>query len=136
MSEDRVDPYALWLLRLTVAIALLTLVGLDLGGLDPADVPRWLRLPIGIPILLVRLEFVVAIALILGIWPRAAAFAGAASLSGAIVSVHGLAVFSNSSFNWTTSAIWIGALVLLSLAGDGAFALLPTASFTHKENRP
>ncbi len=27
MSEDRVDPYALWLLRLTLAIALLALVG-------------------------------------------------------------------------------------------------------------
>src|ERR1700726_4478057 len=132
MSEDRVDPYALWLLRLTSAIALVALVGLNVGGIDPTDIPRWLGFPTGIPILLVRLEFVIAIALILGVWPRAAAFAGAASLLGANVGVHGFAVFSNSIFNWTTPAIWIGALVLLSLAGDGAFALLPTASFAHK----
>jgi putative oxidoreductase len=136
MSEDRVDPYALWLLRLTLAIALLALVGLNVGGLDPTDIPRRLGFPTGIPMLLVRLEFVIAIALILGVWPRAAAFAGAASLLGAIVSVDGLAVFSNSSFNWTTPAIWIGALFLLSLAGDGAFALLPTALFANRENRP
>jgi uncharacterized membrane protein YphA (DoxX/SURF4 family) len=135
MSENETDPFALWFLRLMLAAALLAHVDLNVGGLDPAQTAGWLGFPVGVPILLVRLEFVIAVALILGIWPRAAALLGAGALLGAILTVRCPAIFANPKFNWTAPAAWIGALVLLSLEGDGALALLPTPMHLHKEKR-
>jgi putative oxidoreductase len=119
------SPYAIWLLRLALAIALLTHVELNLGGLDPA-MARQLGLPLGVPRFALLLESVVAFALIFGIWPRILAMGGAAVVLGVIFEVRGPTIFTDPSFHWAGPALWIGALILLSLLGDGAFALLPT----------
>jgi uncharacterized membrane protein YphA (DoxX/SURF4 family) len=74
----------------------------------------------------ITLEILVAFALILGIRPRAAALTGATVLVGAIVTTRGASALTGAHFNWTAPAAWIGALLLLSLCGDGAFTLVPT----------
>lgn len=135
MNDDNTAPYAIWFLRLTLGIALLAHVELNLGGFDPTGATRWLGLPIGVSTFGMVLEVVVALALIIGIWPRAIALGGAATILAAIVSVRGHAVFSNLHFDWTTSGVWVGALILLSLLGDGAFVLVPTASHKNKETQ-
>ena len=121
-------PYALWFLRLTSAIALLVHVQFNLGAFDPAAAKHWLGLPAGVSLFGITLEICVAFALILGIWPRAAALTGAAVLVTSIVQTHGVVALTGMHFNWTAPAAWIGALIVLSLSGDGAFTLLPTAA--------
>lgn len=132
--DDGTAPYAIWFLRLTLGIALLAHVELNLGGIDPAATARWLGLPIGVSAFGIVLEVVIAIALILGIWPRAAALAGVAVVFAAIMDVRGPSVFANY-FNWKGPAVWMGALLLLWVLGDGAFVLVPSDSHLHKETR-
>lgn len=73
-------------------------------------------------------EFAGGVALILGIWPRAAAFALAPMTLGTIVTVHGKAgfFFDSPKGGWEYPAFWSVSLLVLALAGDGAWALLPT----------
>jgi len=73
-------------------------------------------------------EFVGAIALILGIYARLVAVALVPILLGAIVTVHGAAgfFFTNPNGGWEFPAFWIVGLLVLALTGDGKFALKPT----------
>jgi putative oxidoreductase len=128
MNDDHAAPYAIWFLRLTLAIALLTHVEINAGAFDLAATTHWLGLPAGVSPFGLALEALVALALILGIWPRAAALAGAGVLLAAIVKTHGPAALTGAHFHWTAPAVWIGALLLLSLSGDGAFTLVPTTT--------
>ena len=61
-------------------------------------------------------------------WPRLAALALIPVLLGAIVTVHGPAgfLFTNANGGWEFPALWIVGLIVLALAGDGAFAIQPT----------
>ena len=135
MQNHQSAPYALWFLRLTLAIALLVHVQFNLGAFDPAAARHWLGLPGGVSLFAVTLEICVAFSLILGIWPRAAALTGAGVLVAAIVQIHGAAALTGAHFNWTAPAAWIGALLLLSLCGDGAFTLVPTASRAEEQKQ-
>lgn len=128
-------PYALWFLRLTLAIALLVHVQFNLGVFHSAAVTHWLGLPAGVSLFAITLEIVVAFALILGIWPRVAALTGAGVLLHAIVVTRGAAALAATHLHSTAPAAWIGALLLLSLAGDGAFTLVPTAARSRKTDR-
>lgn len=67
-------------------------------------------------------------ALILGIWPRAAALALVPMMLGTIVTVHGKAgfFFDGPKGGWEYPAFCSVSLLVLALAGDGAWALLPT----------
>jgi putative oxidoreductase len=136
MNDGRADRFALLFLRFIAATGLLLHAELNIGGIDPADAAAWLGLPSGVPAFVVRLELVIAVALVLGIWTRAAALAGVGILLGAVLTVRCPPIFANPSFNWTTPARWIGVLLLLSLAGGGTFALLPTPFHSQKEKRP
>ena len=128
-------PYALWFLRLTLAIALLVHVQFNLGPLHSAAVTHWLGLPAGVSLFGITLEICVAFALILGIWPRVAALAGAGVLVAAVVSTQGAAALVGAHGNRMAHLAWIGALLLLSLYGDGAFTLVPTASRSKNDER-
>lgn len=136
MNNDSTYPYAIWFLRLTLAIALLAHVELNLVGSEPPGAAHWLGLPLGVSLFGMTLEFVTAMALMIGVWPRIAALAGAGIVFGAIITACGPAIFRNPGFDWTGPVIWMGALILLSLLGDGAFVLVPTDSESRKENRP
>jgi uncharacterized membrane protein YphA (DoxX/SURF4 family) len=135
MDNDSGAPYAIWFLRLTLAIALLAHVSFNSGSLAAAAAIRWLGLPADGSNFGISLEVLIALALVFGIWPRAAALAGAGVLVGAIVIARGPAILTGAHLNWTASATWIGAHLLLSLAGDGAFTLVPTATHPHREKR-
>jgi uncharacterized membrane protein YphA (DoxX/SURF4 family) len=132
LHKRQTAPYALWFLRLTLAIALLVHVQFNLGPLHSAAVTHWLGLPAGVSLFGITVEIVVAFALIFGVWPRAAALAGAGVLLHAIMATRGAEALTGAHFNATAPAAWIGALLLLSLAGDGAFTLVPTASRLRK----
>jgi len=80
-------------------------------------------LPPGVSAFGIAWEILVAIALIIGIWPRAAALAGTATLFGGLSGAASTA----SQYGWQHSGLWIAALIILAVSGDGAFALIPTA---------
>jgi putative oxidoreductase len=126
VSDDGSTPYALWLLRLILAAVLLAHLEVNFGGLDAAYAAHWLGIPANVSWSGTLLELFVAVALIVGILPRIAAAVGIGELLIVIAAVRGTAVFAQ--FDWTKAAVWISALLLLALAGDGAFALIPTSS--------
>ena len=135
MHHKHSAPYALWFLRLTLAIALLVHVQFNLGPLHSAAVTHWLGLPAGVSLFGITLEICVAFALILGIWPRVAALIGAGVLLHALMVTRGAAALTGAHLHSTAPAAWIGALLLLSLYGDGAFTLVPTTSRSKKDGR-
>ena len=126
MSDNGSAPYALWLLRLILAAVLLAHLESSVGGLDATDAAHWLGIPANVSSSGMVLEFFVVIALIVGILPRIAAIAGVGELLIVIADVRGTAAFAQ--LDWTRAAVWVCALLLLALAGDGAFALISTSS--------
>jgi putative oxidoreductase len=132
LHNRQTAPYALWFLRLTLAIALMVHVQFNLGAFDSAAAMHWLGLPTGVSLFAITLEILVAFALIFGIWPRVAALTGAGVLLHAVAVTRGVAALTGAHLHSTAPAAWIGALLLLSLAGDGAFTLVPTASRSRK----
>jgi putative oxidoreductase len=129
--DTRTAPYAAFILRLGLGILFLAHAGLKIFVFTPAGTAGFfgsLGLPPALGYVTIVWELVGAVALILGIWPRAAAIAVIPILAGAIATVHGPAgfFFTNPHGGWEFIALWIAALLALALTGDGAFALLPT----------
>ena len=76
-----------------------------------------LGLPPGFAYVVMVWEFLDALALIIGVWPRPAALVLIPDLLGAIVTVHGPAGFfiDNAHGGWEYPALWIVGLVTLAL---------------------
>lgn len=117
--------YALWILRLTVGAAFLQHVMRMVFGYESADPAQLFALPPGVTPFAVVWEALVGLALIYGLWPRLAAVVGAVTLSVATLASHGAQV---SQYAWQMPVLWIATLLALALAGDGAFALVPSRS--------
>lgn len=121
--DSRTAPYALWILRLIAGAVFLQHVMRMVFGYESADPSQLFALPPGVTPVAVVWEALVGLALIYGLWPRLAAVAGAATLSIATVASHGAQV---SQYAWQMPVLWIATLLALALAGDGAFALVPS----------
>ena len=121
--DPRFAPYALWLVRLTVGAVFLQHVMRLVFGYEPADTSQLFALPAGVSPFAVGWEAIIGIALIYGLWPRLAAIAGAVTLTVATIVAHGA---TPSPYGWQLPVLWIAALLAVALAGDGAFALVPS----------
>lgn len=117
-------PYALWILRLTVGAVFLQHVMRMVFGYESSDPSQLFALPPGVTPFAVLWEALVGLALIYGFWPRLAAVAGAATLSIATLASHAVA----QQYAWQMPILWIATLLAVALAGDGAFALVPSRS--------
>ena len=124
--DSKHAPYALLVLRLTLAGVFLQHVMRIVFGYEPADITQLFGLPAGVSAYSLAWDALIGLALLYGIWPRLAAIAGAVTLSIAAIASHGAA--SASPFGWQLPVLWVTALLAFALAGDGAFALVPTAS--------
>lgn len=122
--DGQMAPYAVWLLRLTLGATFIEHVMRNLFGYVPPDIQQLFGLPPGVSPLAIASETLVAVGLLLGIWPRAAALLGAATLVGATAGSSG--TVTSSVFGWPHPVLWIMALVAFALMGDGAFAIVPT----------
>ena len=120
-------------MRLALGAVFLAHVRLNLFGYVPADITQMFGLPPGASGFAIAWEVLVAIALIIGVWPRAAALAGTATLFSGAVGAHAATTQTISQYGWQHPALWIAALIVLALSGDGAFALVPTALRIRKE---
>lgn len=116
--------YGLWLLRLALGTVLLTHVMSPLFGYLPPDVAQLFALPPGVSPLVIAAEALAAVALLLGLWPRAAALLGAATLLAGMVA--GAGAVTDPVFGWAHPVPWSLALTAFALLGDGAFAVIPT----------
>lgn len=123
MLDTQLAPYALWLLRLTVGAVFLQHVMRMVFGYEPADTTQLFALPPGVSPYAVAWEALIALGLIYGFWPRLAAIAGAVTLTVATIGAHGAAT---SAYGWQNPVLWVAALLAYALAGDGAFALVPS----------
>jgi putative oxidoreductase len=129
-TDTQTAPYAALVLRLTLGILFFVHAGLKIFVFTPAGTAAFfesLGLPAALGYVTILWELLGAAALVLGIWPRAAAVALIPILVGAIATVHGPAgfFFTNPHGGWEFPALWIVALVALALTGDGAWALRP-----------
>ncbi len=127
----RTAPYAALLLRLTTGVLFLAHAGLKIFVFTPAGAAGFFSsvgLPGWLAYVTIGWEVIGGLALILGVWPRLAALAMIPPLLGAIAAVHAKAGFFFDSVGggWEYPAVWIIALVAISLIGDGRAALLPT----------
>jgi putative oxidoreductase len=137
--DIRTAPYAALLLRLSLGILFLAHAGLKIFVFTPAGTAAFfssLGLPPALGYVTIVWELIGAVALILGIWPRAAAVALIPILAGAIATVHGPAgfFFTNPHGGWEFLALWIAGLVSVALIGDGALALVPTPGAARRFN--
>lgn len=133
MIDIHTAPYALLLLRIALGILFLAHAWLKLFVFKPAGTAGFFRslgLPAALAYFTIAAEFAGGVALILGIWPRAAALALAPMMLGTIAMVHGKAgfFFDNPKGGWEYPAFWTVGLLVLALAGDGAWALWPTGA--------
>jgi putative oxidoreductase len=131
MIDNRTNPYAVFVLRLALGILFLAHAGLKIFVFTPAGTAGFfgsLGLPGWLAYVTILWELLGAAALILGVWPRLAALALVPVLLGAIFTVHGPAgfFFTNANGGWEFPAFWIVGLVVVALAGDGAYALKRT----------
>ncbi len=133
MNDTRTTPYAALLLRIALGILFLAHLGLKLFVFTPAGTAKYfqsLGLPGGLAYLVMVIEFVGALALILGVYARIAAIALIPLLLGTIITVHGPAgfFFTDANGGWEFPGFWIIGLLVLALTGDGKYALKPTFS--------
>ncbi|HEY2444973.1 MAG TPA: DoxX family protein [Rhizomicrobium sp.] len=122
----RAAPYAILFLRLALGVAFLQHVRLNLFEYTPPDISQLFGLPPGVSAFAITWETLVAVALVLGLMPRAAALAGTVTLFIAMFGAHATA--ANAAFAWQHPAFWIAALVLFALVGDGPVTPVPTLS--------
>ena len=131
MIDSRTAPIALLVLRVALAILFLAHVGLKIFVFTPAGTAQFfgsLGLPPALGYITIIWEVAGGVTLLLGVWARLAAVATIPILLGAIATVHGSAgfFFTNPHGGWEFPAFWIVGLVVVALAGDGAYALVPT----------
>lgn len=139
MIDTRTAPYGLLLLRVTLGALFLAHAGLKFFVFTPAGAAAFfgsLGLPGWLAYATIGAEFIGGLALILGVYARAAALALVPVLVGAIATVHGPAgfFFSNPNGGWEFLALWIVGLIAFALAGDGALALKPTLPVTRRQS--
>jgi putative oxidoreductase len=128
MIDSRTAPYAALLLRVSLALLFFAHAGLKLFVFTPAGTAKFfgsLGMPPELAYVIMTGEVLAAIALLLGVWTRAAALLATPILLGAIFTVHGPAgfFFTNPHGGWEYPAFWTVALVVQALLGDGAYAL-------------
>ncbi|QGY32409.1 DoxX family protein [Pantoea cypripedii] len=131
MTDNRTTPYAALIMRIALGILFLAHFGLKFFVFTPAGTAKFfasLGLPGGLAYVTMTVEFVGAIALILGVYARVVAVVLIPVLLGAIFTVHGPAgfFFTNPNGGWEFPAFWIVGLIVLALTGDGKYALKPT----------
>lgn len=130
MLDTRGAPWALLLLRVTLGILFIAHGGMKLFVLTPAVTAQFFG-SLGLPGFLAHVtiagEILGGIALIVGFVPRLTSLALIPFLIGAVVTVHGPAgfFFTNPNGGWEYLALWIVAQLVLSLSGDGAWAIRP-----------
>lgn len=132
---DRITPYALWFFRLALGTAFIGHVVANFFGYIPPDVSKVFGLPPGVSGFAIAWELLVGVALIVGIWPRAAAIAGTATLIAALLAASGGPAHIDPAYAWQHPAMLLVALIAFAVAGDGAFALVPTNSGGPTRNR-
>ena len=131
MINTRTAPYGLALLRVSLGVLFLAHVGLKIFVFTiPGFVGYFASL--GLPAVaaygVIALELLGGLALMLGIYAPWVAIPLAVEMLGTIVMVHGHNgwLFTDKGGGWEYPAFWMISLVVLTLLGDGAFALLPT----------
>jgi putative oxidoreductase len=131
MINTRTAPYGLALLRVSLGVLFLAHVGLKIFVFTiPGFVGYFASL--GLPVVaaygVIALELLGGLALVLGIYAPWVAIPLAVEMLGTIVMVHGHNgwLFTDKGGGWEYPAFWMISLVVLTLLGDGAFALLPT----------
>ncbi|WP_338811340.1 DoxX family protein (plasmid) [Agrobacterium leguminum] len=133
MIDSRIAPYAVFLMRLTNGVLLLLHAGLKVFVFTPAGSAAWfgsIGLPPALAYIAITWEIATGVALILGLWPRIVAVAATFTILGGLVAVHWAAgfFFNNPNGGWEFPAYWIIMLLMITLLGDGAFALKPSRS--------
>lgn len=128
MIDNKTAPYAALLLRVSLGILFLAHLSLKVFVFTiPGFVGYFgsLGLPAPLAYLTMLVEGVGAIMLITGFYARFAALPLAVLMLGTIAMVHGQNgwMFTNKGGGWEFPAFWAAALIVLSLLGDGAFAL-------------
>ncbi len=131
MIRASTAPYGITLLRVSLGILFLAHVGLKVFVFTiPGFVGYFasLHLPAVLAYAVIALEALGGIALVLGIHAPWVAVPLALEMLGTIVMVHGANgwLFTNKGGGWEYPAFWAVSLVVLSLLGDGAFALRPS----------
>jgi putative oxidoreductase len=128
VNYQSTTPYAAFLLRVSLGILFLAHAGLKIFVFTLPGAAGFFQ-SIGLPgfmaYLITLLELLGGIALIIGYYASYFAIPLAADLFGAIVMVHGENgwVFSNKGGGWEYLALWIVALIVLFLLGDGAWSI-------------
>ena len=131
MIRSSTAPYGVTLLRVSLGILFLAHVGLKIFVFTiPGFVGYFasLHLPAVMAYGTIALEAFGGLALILGVYAPWVAIPLALEMLGTIVMVHGAngLLFTNKGGGWEYPAFWAVSLVVLSLLGDGAFALRPS----------
>lgn len=131
MIDLTTGPYAIVLLRLSLAVLFFAHAGLKLFVFTPAGTAGYFKslgLPGWLAYVTIAAEVLGAAALFFGVWPRLVALALVPLMLGTIITVHGKAgfFFTNANGGWEFPAFWIAGLLTLALLGDGALALVPT----------
>ncbi len=125
-------PYAAFILRVSLGILFLAHVSLKIFVFKPAGTAGYfasLGLPGWLAYLTIAAELFGGVFLIAGIFPRYVAIALIPLMLGTIVTVHGKAgwLFTNKDGGWEYPAFWAVALLVQTLLGDGAWALVPSS---------
>jgi putative oxidoreductase len=128
MIDSRTAPYAALLLRVSLGALFLAHASLKLIVFTPAGTAKFfgsVGLPPELAYVTIAAEVLGGIALVLGLWTRIVAIAVVPILLGAIFTVHGAAgfFFTNAHGGWEYPALWIVALIVQALLGDGIYAL-------------
>lgn len=128
MIRTSTAPFAACILRVALGILFVVPVALKIFVFSvPGSVAYFASL--GLPAIAayatIALEFLGAIALIIGFYASWIAIPLALEVLGTIVMVHGAHgwFFSNQGGGWEFPALWAIALIVLFLRGDGASAL-------------
>ncbi|TGN98723.1 MULTISPECIES: DoxX family protein [unclassified Burkholderia] len=128
MNHHRTTPVAAFLLRVTLGALFLAHASLKIFVFTLPGTAEFFQ-SIGLPgftaYLITLLEVVGGLALIAGFYGWLFALPLALDLLGAVVTVHGKNgwLFTNKGGGWEYLALWIVALVVQFLIGDGAWSL-------------
>lgn len=130
MIKTNTAPYAAFLLRVTLGVLFLAHVAIKIFVLTPSGFVGYFA-SLGLPAVLawavMALEVVGGLALVFGVYATWFAIPLGFEILGTIVLVHGKNgwLFMNKGGGWEFPALWLVALIVLYLLGDGAFALKP-----------
>ncbi|HEY3537403.1 MAG TPA: DoxX family protein [Trinickia sp.] len=131
MNHQVTTPIAAFVLRVSLGILFLAHAGLKIFVFTLPGTAEFFQ-SIGLPgfmaYLIALLEVVGGVALIVGFYASWFALPLALDLLGAIVTVHGKNgwLFTNKGGGWEYLVLWIVALVVQFLIGDGAWSVKPS----------